>query len=99
MDSIKKFSVRLNLAKPLHKRAYDLIQSQSEFNTSNQAFITALVDYFEWRERETRLVDTFGDMIEKRFSGATPIAITPQIADNSADDLADVELDFDFLGG
>ena len=99
MDNIKKFSVRLNLTKPLHKRAYDLIKSQGEFATSNQAFITALVDYFEWRERETRLVDTFGDMLEKRFSGAVPIAITPQIVGNSADELADVELDFDFLGG
>ena len=99
MDNIKKFSVRLNLAKPLHNRAYDLIQSQSEFGTSNQAFITALVDYFEWRERGTRLVDTFGDMIEKRFSGAVPTITTMPITENSADELADVELDFDFLGG
>ena len=94
MADVKTICVRLNLGKPIHKRAYELLQSQSDFSSNSQAIATALVDYFDNQERENRLVEK----ITSALSGFTS-TVVPIVSEVQADDSLDDVLDFDFLGG
>ena len=98
MGNIKTICVRFNLDKPIHKRAYDYLQLQTDFASNSPAIATALVDYFDWHKRENRLIEKFGSMLDNR-STSVVTAVTPTVAENQADDIDEVEIDFDFLGG
>ena len=94
--NIKAVYVRFNLDKPLHKKAYDLLQSQSEFSNS-QAAINAILDYYDNQIHEDRLVEK----IANRLSGFAPTS-PPTVSKNTvceSEEISIDEIDFDFLGG
>jgi hypothetical protein len=98
-SNIKTLCVRFYLDKPLHKKAYGLISSQSEF-TKSQAAINAILDYYENQIRENRLVEK----IVAALSG-TASKISPNVSENAklqsdeSVEIAIADIDFDFLGG
>ena len=94
--NIKAVYVRFNLNKPLHRKAYDLLQGQNEFSNS-QAAINAVLDYYDNRIREDRLVEK----IANRLSGFVPTS-PPTVTKNTVSESEEIsidEIDFDFLGG
>ena len=95
-SNIKTMCVRFNLDKPLHRKAFDFLQEQSQFSNT-QAVVVALIDYFENQEREDRLVEK----IVQRLSGVAPIS-APIISEKASQHPSEVDvsdIDFDFLGG
>jgi hypothetical protein len=98
-SNIKAMYVRFNLDKPLHKKAYDSLMSQSEFSNS-QAAINAIADFYENKNIADRIVAA----VEKSLAGFVPKS-SPTISQNAKsppDDSPEIEIsniDFDFLGG
>ena len=95
-NNIKTVCVRFNLNKPLHRKAFDFLQEQSQFSNT-QMIAIALADYFENQEREDRLVEK----IVQRLSGVAPISASPvseKVIPQSSE-VDDSDIDFDFLGG
>jgi hypothetical protein len=95
-DNIKTICVRLNLDKPIHRKAYDLLKQQTEFSNS-QAIAIAVADYFENKNLADRIVAA----VKESLMGFVPNSSTtvPQNVLTQSDELANVEIDFDFLGG
>ena len=71
---VKSVCVRFYLDKPLHRKAYESLQSQSE--SKSRIIITAINDYFDNQERENRLVEK----IASRLSG---FAISPSVSEKT----------------
>ena len=94
--NIKAVYVRFNLNKPLHKKAYDLLQEQSEFSNSQDA-INAILDYYDNQIREDRLVEK----IANRLSGFAPksASTVSKNANSQSEEISIDDIDFDFLGG
>jgi len=95
-DNIKTICVRLNLDKPIHRKAYDLLKQQTEFSNS-QAIAIAVADYFENRNLADRVVAAVKESLTGFVPNSSPIV--PQNVQTQSDELANVEIDFDFLGG
>ena len=94
---VKSVCVRFYLDKPLHKKAFDCLKSQTEFPTISAAIVTAVADYFDNQIREDRLVAK----ITESLSGVTVSVTVPiaEVADENADEVLCDDIDFDFLGG
>ena len=98
-DNVKSVCVRFYLDKPLHRKAFNFLQSQTEFSNS-QAAVIAIADYFENRNIADRIVVA----VEKSLTGITPKS-QPTVSENAkiemqhSDEIAIDEIDFDFLGG
>ena len=95
MVEIKTICLRLNLDKPIHRKAYDYLKSQSTFKSKSSAIASAVADYFDNQAREERLVGRFIEALGNR-------PILPPVSETSvekpSEDLT-AEIDFDFLGG
>ena len=94
--NVKTICVRLNLDKPLHRKAYDFLREQTEFSNS-QSIAIAVADYFENRNIADRIVAA----VEKSLSGFTPKS-APIVSENivsQSEEISLDEIDFDFLGG
>ena len=94
-NNIKTICVRLNLKKPLHKKAYDYLKNmnKSEFPSNSQAIATAVVEYFENQKRENRFIEKIIAAL-----GKSPPIISEIVVEKSEDEIS-AEIDFDFLGG
>jgi len=103
-DNIKTICVRLNLNKPLHKKAYDYLKKmdKSEFPSNSSAIATAVAEYFENKEYDRVLVEKIIESLEKsmknwfitNFGSLPPGNISEQ-----DDESLNAEIDFDFCGG
>jgi hypothetical protein len=102
-DNIKTICVRLNLNKPLHKKAYDYLKKmdKSEFPSNSSAIATAVAEYFENKEYDRKLVEQIIESLEKcmknwfltHFS-----SLPPEDTIKQEDEPLSTEIDFDFLG-
>jgi len=103
-DNIKTICVRLNLNKPLHKKAYDYLKKmdKSEFPSNSSAIATAVAEYFENKEYDRVLVEKIIEALEKCMKnwflthfGSLPSEVTVKQDDEPSSE----EIDFDFCGG
>ena len=93
----KNVTVRFYLDKPLHRKTYEFLKSQTEFPTISAAVITAVNNCFDNQAREDRLVEK----IVAALSGVAVSVTAPsdENAVKNADEALSDEIDFDFLGG
>ena len=92
---VKTICVRFNLGKPIHKKAYEFLKSQSEFPSYSSAIATAVADFFDNQERENRLVEK----IKSALTGVTVLG-SPAIAEGiESEEEQFTDIDFDFCGG
>ena len=103
-NNIKTICVRLNLKKPLHKKAYDYLKNmnKSEFPSNSQAIATAVSEYFDRQGYDEKLVGKLLAALEKSIKDwfASNFNFIPQeIAVEKSEEELTAEIDFDFLGG
>jgi len=94
IEKIKSTSLRLNLDKPTHKRAWDYLQNmdKSQFKSYSNAVAVAAADYFERlernqadpyfenREREERFISQIIESVESVLEKTIPNFLTACLA-------------------
>ena len=99
MADVKTICVRLNLSKPVHKKAYELLKSQTEFPSYSSAIATAVADYFDFQERENRLIEKFIDALSWANVSLVHVAKNAVLEPEQSEEDLIADIDFDFCGG
>jgi len=105
-NNIKTICVRLNLKKPLHKKAYDYLKNmdKSEFPSNSQAIATAVAEYFDRQGYDEKLVGKIISALEKSVLdwfriNFNSLPSAPENTTLKSEEALSAEIDFDFLGG
>jgi hypothetical protein len=105
--NIKNTNLRFNLDNPTHRQAWDYLRNidKAKFKSYSNIIAVAVVDYFENREREERLVSRIAELVSDTSTRPNPhSAVTAESGSSpkSADEVVEINeeyIDFDFIGG
>jgi hypothetical protein len=104
MAKIKNTNLRFNLDNPTHRQAWDYLRNidKAKFKSYSNIIAVAVVDYFENREREERLISRIAELVSDTSTRPNPHSAVTTENDSGQTSVGEINeeyIDFDFIGG